>query len=76
MAPNRAEAAVASIAAVRVALREWADAHEQVALAIRRGWQPDFSALNDAVTELTKRVAELRKDDEAIRKVRAEQRYP
>jgi hypothetical protein len=75
-ASNRAEAAIASIDAVRIALREWADAHEQVALAIRKGWQPNLGALADAVAELTKRVADLRKDEETIRKVRAEQRYP
>jgi hypothetical protein len=73
-ASARADAGLASIAVVRVALREWADAHDNVALAIREGWQPNLSALADSVAELTKHVAELHKDEEAIKKIQSEQK--
>ena len=73
-ASARADAGLVSITSARVALNEWADAHEKLALAIRNGWQPNLNALADSVAELTQHVAELRKDDEAIKKVRSEQK--
>lgn len=71
-ASSRAKVGLACIANVRAAMTEWSETHEKIAVAIRGGWQPDLKSLADSVAEVSQRVAELHKAEEAIEVLRSQ----